>query len=110
MQPGKTFRTSGSQRAFTLAEVVIAMAVAVLMGSGIIACLLTGEKFASRARLLTNGRAIVQRSVDTALGVSFTSGSTPPILAITPAAGVVYNDNGAAQQIVFVTRSGSTVG
>ena len=96
-----------SRLAFTLAEVVIAMMIAVLIGSGVVGSLLTSERFSARMRLLTNARVILQRNIDTALGVSFTTTATPDILAITPASGVVFNDNGSAQEQIAVLRSGT---
>ena len=94
-------------RAFTLAEVIVAMMVAVLIGSGVVASLLTSDRFSARMRVLTNARVILQRNIDTALGVSFTTTSTPDILAITPASGVVFNDNGSAQENIAVLRNGT---
>lgn len=77
---------------FTVAEVVIAMGAAVLIGTGVIFGLEMCERFAADARLLTNARSIVERNIDQALKVSFTSANTPALLATTGTAGVLYND------------------
>ena len=82
-------------RAFTLIEVFVAMMAAVLIGSGAVASLLASERLSARMRVLTNARIILQRKINSALGVSFTTTSTPDILSITSASGVVFNDNGA---------------
>ena len=95
-------------RAFTLIEVFVAMMAAVLIGSGAVASLLASERLSARMRVLTNARIILQRKINSALGVSFTTTSTPDILSITSASGVVFNDNGAPQQYIAVLRSGST--
>lgn len=108
-------RTARLRRAqgFTLMEIVFAMLVCVLMGIAILNSLIVSYRFAARARLLTNARAIVQRNVDAAAGVAFTGTASPPtILALTTGSGVVCDDDGgtgAPVESIQLLRSGSNV-
>ena len=59
--------------------------------------LLTTNRIAARNRVMTAARAVVQRNIDAALSVAWTT-PTPPdveptILQITPAAGSAYDDD-----------------
>ncbi len=100
-------------RGFTLMEVIFAMAFSIILGAAVITSLVTSQRFAARARLLTNARAIVQRNMDAAMGVAFTgTSSTPAILALTSSAGVVCDDDGGTGspvENIQVLRSGSNV-
>jgi hypothetical protein len=61
-------------------------------------------------RTLTCARAVVQRNIDTAMGVPFTSALQPTILAITSASGAVYDDDGGGDNLVNIAlmRDGTT--
>lgn len=83
-------RASRRRAGVTIVEIVTAMAVTAVIAAGAIASLLTSQTYAARARLLTNARVLVQRNIDTALGVGYTSVDTPPILELT--SGSVYSD------------------
>jgi len=100
-----------TRRGFTLMEVVFAMAFSIFLGAAIITSLMTSQRFAARARLLTNARAIVQRNIDAASGVVFSgTSSTPAILAITSGTGVVCDDDGGAPgENIQVLQSGTNV-
>jgi type II secretory pathway pseudopilin PulG len=92
-------------------ETVFAMMVAVLLGVALINSLTLSYRFATRARLMTNARAIVQRNIDAATGVVFTgTNSTPDILGLTASSGVVCDDDGGAtQENIQILRSGSNI-
>jgi hypothetical protein len=61
-------------------------------------------------RTLSNARAVVQRNIDTAMGVPLTASSVPPILAITTASGAVYDDDGGGDNLVNIAllRAGTS--
>ncbi len=94
---------------FTLTEVVVAMAVSIILGVVVVLSLLSAQKFAASTRVATDARVILQRNIDTALGVKFTSVDTPGILAITGSDGEVYNGEGVGSptSIPIITTSGS---
>jgi len=58
-------------------------------------------------RIITNARVIVQRNIDTALAVTCGKSAIPAILATTPTAGTVYDDDGGAANIVTVVLAGT---
>lgn len=102
------------ERGFTLLEIVFAMLVAVFLGLALINSLTVSYDFATRARLLTNARAIVQRNIDAATGVVFSGTSStatiPDILSLTT--GTVCDDDGgtgAPLENIQLMRSGSNV-
>ncbi len=72
-----------SQAGFSFMEVIAAMTVAVLLGVVVIGGLITAQRYAAATRLSTNARLLLQRHLDTALNVKFTSASTPSILELT---------------------------
>ncbi|MEI8233654.1 MAG: type II secretion system protein [Verrucomicrobiota bacterium] len=98
-------------RGFTLVEIAFGMMVSIFMGFAILNSLIVSQRFAARARLLTNARAIVQRNIDAASGVAFTgSTSTPTILAVTSGTGVVCDDDGGAPtENIQLLRSGTNI-
>lgn len=100
-------------RGFSLVEVLFAMTFYIFLGAAVISSLLTSQRFATRARLLTNARVIVQRNIDAATGVAFSgTSSTPAILAITDPAGVVCDDDGGTGtpvENIQVLRSGTNI-
>ena len=57
---------------FTLMEVMIALVVIPLMVVGVIEGLLQSQRFATKSRLMTNARIIVQRNIEAATGIAFT--------------------------------------
>jgi prepilin-type N-terminal cleavage/methylation domain-containing protein len=104
-----TFRRLARQRGFTLAELMVAVGVVVIAGMvGVQAMALLNARAASM-RIMNNARAIVQRNIDTAMGVPYTSTSVPAILATTPANGTVYVDDGTGnlENVVYL-RNGTT--
>ena len=100
-----------SIRGLSLLEIVFAMAFSIFLAIAITTSLLTSQRIAARVRLLTNARAIVQRNIDAAAGIAFTSGSIPDILAITSSSGVVCDDDGGSGspvENIQVLRTGTT--
>jgi type II secretory pathway pseudopilin PulG len=93
---------------FAIVEVMIA---AILVGAVALGSVQTLDRLnrnASSNRVITNARAIVQRNVDTALSVTCSKTSIPPILAITTSAGSVYDDDGGTANLVTIAQRGSS--
>ncbi len=95
---------------FTLVQVMVATAVIVIVGLASVQALVLMNRKAATMRTLNNARAVVQRNIDTAMGVPFSSALEPPILAITTASGSVYDDDGGGDNLVNVAllRAGTS--
>ena len=83
-------------------EVMVASAVLVMTIVGATQALLMANRLSASSRVLTGARAVVQRNIDTALTVTFTQASQPAILAITPAAGSTYDDDGGFDNTIQI--------
>lgn len=90
---------------------MIATGLILVSGIGGVHSLLTVNREAADMRMLSNARAILQRNIDTALGVPFDASTTPAILATTSSSGSVYDDDGGGDNVVNVSslRSGNTL-
>jgi hypothetical protein len=95
---------------FTMVQLLASLGVLLVGGISAVQALISMNHKAATYRILTNARAVVQRNIDTALAVPFSSGVQPAILAITPASGAIYDDDGNGDNLVNVAvqRSGST--
>lgn len=100
----------GKPRGFTLVQVMVASAIIVIVGLASVQALVLMNRKAAVNRALNNARAVVQRNIDTAMGVPFTSSVQPAILGITAATGAVYDDDGGGDNLVNVAllRSGTS--
>lgn len=83
-----------SKLGIALVEVMVASALMIAVAVAVTHMLMVSTKIAASNRVLTAARAIVQRNLDNALAVRWDSTTTPSILAITSAAGSVYDDDG----------------
>lgn len=93
-----------------LIEAMVAAGVLALVTVGATHALLTANRLAAASRVWTGARAVVQRNIDTALTVTFTQTSVPSILAITPAAGQVWDDDGGFDNTVQISvQDGGTL-
>lgn len=97
-------------RGFTFVELMVATGVIVIAGIVGVQSLAALDNKAAAMRILNNARAVVQRNIDTAMGVPYTSASVPAILATTPATGTVYDDDGSGNNLVNVVfmRNGTS--
>ncbi|MDB6150366.1 MAG: hypothetical protein JWQ44_1814 [Chthoniobacter sp.] len=93
-----------------LVQVIVAMAMILLCGVAGVRALVEMNRKAAAMRTLNNARAVVQRNIDTALGVPFSRTAAPAVLAITPAAGVIYDEDGNGDGLVDVVTPRSGVG
>lgn len=105
----RPFRGHRRRRGFTLAELTVAAAVIVIAGVVGVQCLALLNAKAAAMRILNNARAVVQRNLDTAMGVPYSTTSIPTILATTTASGSSWVDDGANgfENIVYL-RDGVT--
>ena len=100
----------GLSAGFTLVQIMIASAIIVIVGLASVQALVLMNRKAAVMRTLSNARAVVQRNIDTAMGVPLTASSVPPILAITTATGAVYDDDGGGDNLVNIAllRAGTS--
>ncbi len=109
IKPGQ-FKCDRNQ-GIALTEVLIAAILVSLIAMGSIQSMTLLNRDAAATRMLTNARAIVQRNIDTALSVTYTSDLSTPIpaiLALTPSQGSVWDDDSGAPNMVDVALQGSS--
>ena len=90
-------------KAVMLAETMVAAAVLGMVIVGTSHALLIANRLAAASRVLTGARAVLQRNIDTALASTFTQSTVPAILAITPASGQVYDDDGGFDNAIQIS-------
>ena len=95
---------------FTVIQAVVAMGIVSVAGAAGMMALVQLNNKAASMRTLNNARAVVQRNIDTALGVPFSASLQPAILAITPAAGSVYDDDGGGDNLVTIITPKTAAG
>src|SRR5258706_15514711 len=98
-----------SEAGIALIQVIMAMGMIALCGAAGLRALVEINRKAAAMRTLNQARAIVQRSVDSPLGVPFRKNLCPPILAFTSSSGVVYEDDSNGDNLgnIVVGRSGA---
>ncbi len=92
-------------------QVALAVGLLGMVMVGTTQAFLVAHRNSAEMRLLTAARAIVQRNIDEALSVGFTSTDEPTILAVTSGAGVTYDDDGSGDNTIKVATqdNGTTV-
>ena len=80
-----------------LVEMVVAMTLLALVIVSSTQAFIQANRESAVMRLMTAARRIVQRNIDTALTVGWTSSLEPPILALTPTTGAIYDDDAPPQ-------------
>jgi prepilin-type N-terminal cleavage/methylation domain-containing protein len=105
----RPIRCSSRRQGFTLPELAVAATVIVVAGIAVVQALALLNSKAAAMRILNNARAVVQRNMDTAMGVPYTTSSVPTILATTTTSGSTWVDDGAngIENIVYL-RDGVT--
>jgi type II secretory pathway pseudopilin PulG len=95
---------------FTLVEIAVSVALLGLVFATALGSLMVLNRHATSTRLMTNVREILQRNIETAMAVPFTSASVPAILAITPANGSAWDEGIAGNDPVniYTSRDGTT--
>ena len=106
---GMRIRRFRGQAGIALIQVIMAMGIIALCGAAGLRSLIEINRKAAAMRTLNQARAIVQRNIDSALGVPFNKTLCPAILATTSASGSVYDDdgNGDGLENIVVGRSGA---
>ena len=102
LMPLKSLQRIRRRAGVLLAEAMVAAGVLALVIVGGGQALLTANRLAAAARISTGARAVIQRNIDTALTATFTQASVPAILAITPAGGSVWDDDGGFDNTVQI--------
>lgn len=80
-------RGGAARAAFTMVEVVATMMLAVVLGVVVTGGFLMSQRMAAANRIRTQARVILQRNIDLALSLPFTSVNIPACLALTPESG-----------------------
>jgi hypothetical protein len=98
-----------SESGMTIVEIAIGAALLALVATGAFASLIVLNRNAVKTRIMTNAKEIVQRNIETAVGLPFTAASIPPILATTSTSGAVWDDDGGGDNLetIYVSRDGT---
>ena len=93
----------------TFVEIAVSVALLGVVFATVLGTLIILNKNASSTRLMTNVREIVQRNIETAVGVPFTTSNIPSVLAITPASGQAWDEGVAGNNpvTIYASRDGS---
>ena len=84
-------RRKRSQAGIALVQVIMAMGIIALCGAAGLRALIEINRKAAAMRTINQARAIVQRNIDSALGVPFNKTLCPAILAFTTSSGSTYD-------------------
>lgn len=102
---------SVSHGGFSIIQALMAMAIVVIAGMASVQTLVLTNRKAASMRTLNNARAIVQRNIDTALGVPFSATQQPAVLALTSTSGSIYDEDGDGDTNVKIAlQSNGTTG
>ena len=88
----------------------MAMGMIVVCGAGALRALIEMNRNAAAMRTLAQARAIVQRNIDSVLGVPFDASNSPAVLATTTASGSVYDDDGGGDNLVNISVGRTGIG
>lgn len=93
----------------TIVEIAIGAAMLALVATGAFASLIVLNRNAVRTRIMTNAKEIVQRNMETAVGLPFTSSNVPAVLATTTTSGSVWDDDGGGDNLetIYISRDGT---
>ena len=80
-----------------LVEVIVALSLLTLVVVSSTQALMQANRESAVMRTMTAARGIVQRNIDTALAVGWTSSLEPAILALTAPTGALYDDDAPPQ-------------
>ena len=89
----------------TIVEIAIGVAILGIVAAGAMASFITLNKNAVRTRIMTNAKEVVQRNIETAVGLPFLSTTTPTILATTATAGAIWDDDGGGDNLITIYTS-----
>ena len=89
----------------TIVEIAMGMAILGIVAAGALASFITLNKNAVRTRIMTNAKEVVQRNIENAVGLPFTTSSTPAILATTASSGALWDDEGDGDNLITIYTS-----
>lgn len=107
---GMTIRGQRRQAGIALVQVIMAMGIIALCGAAGLRALIEINRKAAAMRTMNQARAIVQRNIDSALGIPFNKTLCPAILAFTGSTGTTYDDDGNGDNLENITVGRSGVG
>ncbi len=87
----------GKTTGVALVEVIVALSLLTLVVVSSTQAFIQANRESAAMRIRTAARGIVQRNIDTALTVGWTSTIEPAILAPTPPTGALYDDDAPPQ-------------
>ena len=93
----------------TFVEIAVSLALIGLVFATVLGTLIILNRNATSTRLMTNAREVVQRNIETAVGVPFTTSNVPSILAITPDTGTNWDEGipGNDPVTIYTSRDGT---
>jgi hypothetical protein len=93
----------------TIVEIAIGTGLLALVATGAFASLMVLNRNAARTRIMTNAKEIVQRNIEAAVGLPFSTTNEPPILAKTTTGPVVWDDDGGGDNLetIYISRDGT---
>jgi prepilin-type N-terminal cleavage/methylation domain-containing protein len=89
----------------TIVEIAVGVAILGIVAAAALASFIALNKNAVRTRLMTNAKEVVQRNIETAMGLPFVSSNIPAILQTTTSSGAVWDDDGGGDNQVTVYSS-----
>src|SRR5262249_18172524 len=96
------------ERGLTFVEIAVSVALLGVVFATVLGTLVVLNRNATSTRLMTNAREIVQRNIETAMGVPFSTSNIPSILAITTTSGQSWDEGTGNNQItVYTSRDGT---
>lgn len=95
--PAKPTPLLCAEAGIALVEMVVGLTLLALIAVSSTQALLQANRQAAIMRTMTAARGVVQRNIDTALTVNWSSTLQPPILALTSSGGTPYDDDAAPE-------------
>jgi type II secretory pathway pseudopilin PulG len=89
----------------TIVEIAMGVAILGIVAASALASFITLNKNAVRTRIMTNAKEVVQRNIETATGLPFTTTSAPTILAMTTTSGAIWDDDGGGDNVITIYTS-----
>jgi type II secretory pathway pseudopilin PulG len=95
----------------TIVEIAVGVALLGLVAGAALTALTALNRNAVSTRVMTNAREIVQRNIESAMGVPFSTITSPTILALTGTSGATWDDDGGGDGLekIYTNRSGTTL-
>ena len=97
------------QSGLTFVEIAVSVALLGVVFATVLGTLIVLNRNATSTRLMTNAREIVQRNIEAAMGVPFSTSNVPSVLALTSSSGQVWDEGitGNDPVTVYASRDGT---